>query len=122
MATVTLPPIQTELRPREVVTPAADEVQGPATISEEQFPRLFIRGALIGTPPLFAILAAICWLADPGNPAVLLAALWPALLAGWYFGGMVELTLYEVRHERRQHAPAPSPARPLTPAPSALGH
>jgi hypothetical protein len=80
-------------------------------ISDVDFSHLFGRGFLIGTPVLYLILAGVCLLVTSGQPYVLLAAVWPALLAGWYFGGLVELTRLELRHERTQRRAQLSPER-----------
>jgi hypothetical protein len=80
-------------------------------ISDPDFAHLFGRGFLLGTPVLYLILAGMCLLVTSGQPSVLLAVVWPALLAGWYFGGLVELARLELRHERAQRRAHPAAER-----------
>lgn len=84
--------------PRRVAGhPASEGVE----ITDAAFAHLFLIGAVSGIPVLYAIVVAIDWLAAPGQAGVLLAAVMPALFAGWYFGGIVALTVLELRQERR---------------------
>jgi hypothetical protein len=92
-------------RPDRTAAPA------PLELTDAQFGRLFILGFVYGTPVVYGVVAVVCTLAAPGHGWLLVAALWPSLLAGWFFGGMVVLTVYELREQRRQHQLSPSRAR-----------
>lgn len=103
-----------EVRLPEAGSPAPDAAAEPCQLSDAAFGRLFTLGALFGTPALYALLAGIGVLAGAGLPAALLAAAWPAVVAGWYFGGIVVLTVEELR--KAHAASAPAPAAPRAPA------
>lgn len=64
-------------------------------LTDTDFARLFKKGFLLGAPVLYALLLGVCWLACPGDSTLMAAALWPALFAGWFFGGMVAIGLAE---------------------------
>jgi hypothetical protein len=102
-----------------VAEPTADLAAGPPEPSDAQYVHLLKEGALFGTPVLYAIVAGVCWLAAPGNVVLLLAVLWPALFAGWYFGAMVALTMFELQlervHRRQQDVPYIAAGKPLGP-------
>lgn len=67
--------------------------------SDGDFVRVAKLGALVGIPAMYLLLVGLVWLAAPGHAGLLLAALLPALFAGWYFGAMVALTVIELRRE-----------------------
>lgn len=87
---------------------AAQEPYDPSDTEDAEYVRMLQAGALFGTPLLYLVVLGVCLLAAPGNPALVIAALWPAAFAGWYFGAMVALTRFELRHE---HAGQPRPER-----------
>jgi hypothetical protein len=130
MSVLELPRPEADLRtgpPPAVVAPSAAEPLGCAEFSEAEFARLFKVGFLLGTPAMWAILSVVVWLAAPGNPGLFLAALWAALVTGWYFGGIVAAAVVEFRYERAHHvrsqpeAPGPLFGEPvLRPGPSVL--
>lgn len=82
--------------------PSSGESAGPPELTDAEFGRLFARGAIVGIPVLYAILAVLTLIAVPEHPEVLIAILLPALLAGWYFGGFGALAITEFRHGRRK--------------------
>jgi hypothetical protein len=58
-----------------------------------------VRGALIGTPVAFAVMVAA--LLGTGRWwQVVLVSLWPALVGGWFYGGLVALAPAMRRTER----------------------
>ena len=74
----------------------------PVECSDAQFAVVFKEGFLFGTPALYLIVTAVCMLGAPGHGWLLVAALWPALFAGWFFGGVVALSVHEWREDRRR--------------------
>lgn len=121
MTAIELPGAETVVRLPEPDVPSSDAAwDEPAELSDADFGRLFTLGAAFGTPVLYLILAAVVWIAAPGHPFLFVAAVWPAVVAGWYFGGIATLTVYELRHERahrQQHAvPVRVSAAPFVPA------
>lgn len=88
----------------------------PHSPTDADFVQVFKRGVIVGTPLSFVLLAVLLWVAAP-EPAVLLAALWPALMGGWYFGAMVMLAAYELgRQGQGQRRRVPLPRRRARPA------
>jgi hypothetical protein len=85
----------------------------PVELSDEQLARLFKRGFVFGTPVLYLVVVSVFMLAARGHWWLLLAAAWPTLFAGWYFGGLVALTVHELRWERRQRQSVTAPMRPV---------
>jgi hypothetical protein len=69
-------------------------------LSSTECVRCIKLGALFGTAVIYAAVAGVCLLAAPGQGMLLFAILWPALFAGWYFGGMVALAVSELRQQR----------------------
>jgi hypothetical protein len=88
------------------------DAEHPPTPTDADFAGVFKRGAIVGTPLSFVALAVLVWVAAP-EPVVLLAALWPALTGGWYFGAMVVLAGFELSG---QGARVPLPRRLVRPA------
>lgn len=74
---------------------------------DRDFARLFKQGALVGTPLSFLLVGVLLLVAAP-EPEVLLAALWAAIMGGWYFGAMAMLAIHELR---QQGARLPLPRR-----------
>lgn len=91
-----------DLPPEPAGPPAQAANDQPQELSDRQFTRLFIQGFVFGTPAVYLIVAGVSLLAAPGHSWLLLAAAWPALFAGWFFGGVVALTVHELRQERRR--------------------
>jgi hypothetical protein len=85
-----------------VPRPDRSAAPGAVELSDQQVGRLFKLGFVFGTPVLYGVVAVVCMLAAPGHGWLLLAVAWPALFAGWFFGGMVVLMVYELREQRRQ--------------------
>ncbi len=72
--------------------------------------RMLRHGVLFGTPVLWLVLAVVVLVAVPSQPGLLLAIIGPAVLAGWYFGTIGALTVFELRNQPRT-APAPYAVR-----------
>jgi hypothetical protein len=118
MSVIELPRIEGDIAERPPDTAVeflAAAARRPSELDDADFAHLFKQGALFGTPTLYILLAGVCWLAAPGQPVLLLAALWPALVAGWYFGGIVALTLFELREQRRWKREVRIPLAPEPP-------
>ncbi len=90
------------------------------TPTDAEVGRAIVRGALIGTPVAFAVMAVALRSVAPWWQ-VALVALWPALVGGWFYGGLVALAPVMRRCDRRSPAadrdrparrPAPVPASP----------
>lgn len=91
------------------------------TLDDGEFARLFHHGALFGTPAMYVALVVVAWVAVPAHlGAMMLAAVLPAVLSGWYFGGIVALTVLERRRERVRHPTVIDLAAPTPAAPAAL--
>ena len=115
---MTVPAPSRPSRQRDVAQPADAGTRPRAAtpaheLTDAEFGHLFKIGALAGIPALYVILAVIASLAAPGHPALLVGILLPAIFAGWYFGGIVALTVVELRQEKaeRQSDAAQSPRR-----------
>lgn len=103
----------TELPPAEQARPSASAdapsephragSSGASELTDTSFVHLLKRGALFGTPVVMVGMAAMAWLAVPGNPRALLAMVWPALLGGWYIGTIIALGVHELGPERLRH-------------------
>jgi hypothetical protein len=97
--TLLAPPDTSDLDERPVAT-AGDAPDDADELSNAQCVRCIKLGALFGTAAIYAAVAGVCLLAAPGQGMLLFAVLWPALFAGWYFGGMVALAAAELRQQR----------------------
>lgn len=73
-------------------------------LSDKSLFRIFVRGALIGTPLTFLVLTIVAVLAVPDPRGAILAAVWPSLWGGWFFGGNVVLAVEERRTHRSARA------------------
>jgi hypothetical protein len=108
MSTTQLQPVEIVLP--EVVEPLLGSIVGADVPDDLAIPedadvsRMLRRGALIGIPAMYLILVVVALVAVPGQPALLLAMIWPALVGGWYFGAIVELSRYELRHQQPRAA------------------
>lgn len=120
---VIAPPL-TEPATRTAAPPPQPERVQPVeacTLDDGEFARMFRRGALFGTPAMYVALVVVAWVAVPAHLGVMmLAAVLPAVFGGWYFGGIVELTIIELRKERVQHPTVIDLAAPTPAAPAAL--
>ncbi len=71
-------------------------------------------GAIIGTPMSFVVLAVIGLTATSWTAGILWAALWSAVVGGWYFGAIVVLAYVELRgRPGRDAGPEEPPQQPL---------
>ena len=68
-------------------------------------------GIIAGVVVCYPLMVAICLLAGTGFAVALWLALWPALFAGPFFGGVVSVGRLVSRVERRP-APSLQPERP----------
>ena len=84
-------------RPEEATS--APEVEGD--VSGSDLARAARVGAAVGTPVMVLIVAAVAGLAAPGRWGLLAVAVWPALFAGWYFGAIFALGIFELRSRYR---------------------
>lgn len=80
-------------------------------LRDAQFAWAFKRGFVFGTPVLYLVVVGVCMVAAPGHGWLLLAAVWPALFAGWFFGGVVALSVQEWRQEGRRRQTVASRAK-----------
>lgn len=84
----TPPPVQPEtVRP----------VRGHVELSDQQFAHALKMGVLVGIPIVYAVVVVITMLAVPGNAALTIAALWPAIVGGPFFAGFAYVLLTEAR-------------------------
>lgn len=101
MSTVETPSATPEQDERPAPDAAAIPAPGPETAAHELHDDDFLwvakRGAVVGTPLAFAVLAVLGLFATSWDATVLLAALWPALAGGWYFGAIAVLAAVELR-------------------------
>ena len=74
---------------------------GPPTPDDVDASTMLRHGALYGIPATYAVLVAVALIAAPGQPGLLLAMIWPALVGGWYFGTIAALTVFELQHQPR---------------------
>jgi hypothetical protein len=94
-------------------------------MTDAEFAHLFRQGAEFGIPVTYVVVAIVCLLAAPAHPILLVAALWPSVCAGWYFGGIVALAVFELRRRRPVATPSTSkvPTRSRRPSrPAAIAH
>jgi surface polysaccharide O-acyltransferase-like enzyme len=68
-------------------------------LDDAEFASVFRLGVLWGIPVSFVIIGALIAFAVPSQPWLFLVAIWPALVGGWFFGGVVALIGVE-RHHR----------------------
>jgi hypothetical protein len=80
-------------------------------LSDAQLAWVFKRGFVFGTPVLYLVVAGLCMVAAPGHGWLLLAAVWPSLFAGWFFGGVVALSVQEWRQQGPRRATIASRAK-----------
>lgn len=79
-----------------------------AGVDEEEldmatFSRALKRGAVFGIPATFVIAMFVMWI-GPKEPEVWAAALWSAIVAGFFFGGVFSLNLAIGRIEKAHQA------------------
>lgn len=91
-------------QPADAETPPRGATS-PHELTDAEFGRLFKFGALAGIPTLYVILFVIVSFAAPGHPGLLVGILLPAIFGGWYFGGIVVLTVVELRQEKADRQP-----------------
>lgn len=73
-------------------------------LRDAQFMRALTYGAVLGAPLLFVVLMPVAWLANSFSAGVVVAMLWPTLVSGPFFGGVIVLGVMETRAARRgQH-------------------
>lgn len=72
----------------------------PLELRDAQFIRALTYGAVLGAPLLFVVLMAVAWLANSLSTGVVVAILWPTLVSGPFFGGVIVLGILEVRAAR----------------------
>jgi hypothetical protein len=70
---------------------------GHVELSDQQFAHALKMGALVGIPIVFAVVVALLVLAVPGNVALLVAGLWPAIVGGPFFAGFAYVLVTEAR-------------------------
>lgn len=85
-------------RPSEHASVAAE---APGDVAGSDLVKAVRLGAALGIPVMLCVVGAVSWLAAPGQWWLLGVAIWPALFAGWYFGAIVVLGVFELRDRRR---------------------
>lgn len=69
-------------------------------LKDAQFMRTLTYGAVLGAPLLFVVLMVVAWLANSFSTGVVVAMLWPTLVSGPFFGGVIVLGVMETRAAR----------------------
>lgn len=91
---------ETQDRTSTASHPASRSGAGGELTDQDIF-RIFVRGALLGTPTTLAVLVLVAVVALPDPRGAILASIWPALWGGWFFGGNVALAFEELRSHHR---------------------
>ena len=65
----------------------------PNEVDDHAVGRAFVIGAVVGTPGLWLLCTLVIWpfVATVGFAAAV--SVWPALICGWYFAGVIPLAL-----------------------------
>ncbi|MEX2587576.1 MAG: hypothetical protein WD602_06225 [Actinomycetota bacterium] len=72
-------------------------------LSDEEFFQALVRGAVVGVPATFALVMAIAVTAGFVPITAMFVAIWPAIVAGPYMGGLGTLTYACERAESPDH-------------------
>lgn len=102
MTTIEAPPSERETHadqpgPEATSPPPSAESARPHELRDADFFWIAKWGAIIGTPLSFAVVAVLGLAATSWTAGVLLAALWAAVVGGWYFGAIIVLAYVELR-------------------------
>lgn len=102
MTTIEAPPSERETHadqpaPEAPSPPPSAESAQPHELRDADFFWIAKWGAIIGTPLSFAVVAVLGLAATSWTAGVLLAALWAAVVGGWYFGAIIVLAYVELR-------------------------
>ncbi len=103
LTTIEAPPSERETPADQPASEAASppprsaESAQPHQLGDADFFWIAKWGAIIGTPTSFVVLAVIGLAATSWTVGVLLAALWSAVVGGWYFGAIIVLAYVELR-------------------------
>jgi hypothetical protein len=87
--------------PAPAEPPSAIEIDDENELDDAEFADVFRLGVLWGIPISFVVLGVLIAIAVPSEPWLFLVAIWPALVGGWFFGGVVAFIAVERHHRER---------------------
>jgi hypothetical protein len=95
-----------EVAPVNSSTPlaaAVSEIDDANELEDAEFAQIFRLGVLWGIPVSFVLIGVLVAIAVPSEPWLFLVAIWPALVGGWFFGGVVASASVERHHRAHAH-------------------